>query len=390
MKTSGIVLISTIALAFFGCKIEQIILPGDIKGLVSDASNYAPIGAASVILNQLNDSAITGTDGIYQFKNLSPGQYSIQASKLSYATIKMNITVSSAKTNEINFPLNEIPSPEFSVPYLDFGIDSSTLDFAISNSTNEILTYIITTSQDWITVYPIYGEIKNDTNTIRVTIDRSSLSKINKYKETIQITTNEGVYYIYVYLNGFFDKRDSKYYKEVRIGNQTWMAENLNFSSPIVPRYCYNNDTNNCSIYGSLYNWNEMMQNAPADEKPIGTTQGVCPVGWHLPTNLEFQSLIGLSNTDSNLKEAGSIWNPNPGDNASGFSALPGGSMMNLGHDILDTLGYAGRWLSSSKSKTGQFPYYSLYLTNSTIYANIQSTGNVYCSVRCVKNPGKK
>ncbi|MFK5894800.1 MAG: FISUMP domain-containing protein [Pseudomonadota bacterium] len=138
-------------------------------------------------------------------------------------------------------------------------------------------------------------------------------------------------------------------YSTVQIGIRCWMAENLNIGTMIsgssnqtdngtIEKYCYGNNTSNCDIYGGLYQWDEMMQYVTTEG-----AQGICPTGWHLPTDAEWCTLenyvdagtvscsaTGWRGTDAggNLKEAGtSHWiSPNTGaTNSSGFTGLPGG-----------------------------------------------------------------
>ncbi len=111
----------------------------------------------------------------------------------------------------------------------------------------------------------------------------------------------------------------------------------------IIEKNCYDNDPTNCDVYGGLYDWDEMMQYSSSDNGIIGTTQGISPPGWHIPTDAEWKTLemyLGMTqsevdstglrgtNEGDKLKEIGtSHWNfPNESaTNESGFTALPGG-----------------------------------------------------------------
>ena len=121
------------------------------------------------------------------------------------------------------------------------------------------------------------------------------------------------------------------------------MAENLNIgttisgatdmaNNSIIEKYCNENNTANCDTYGGLYQWNEMMEYSTTPG-----VQGICPTGWHLPTDAEWTVLTsylgGESIAGGKMKTTGTIeagtglwYAPNNGaTNSSGFSALPGG-----------------------------------------------------------------
>lgn len=114
--------------------------------------------------------------------------------------------------------------------------------------------------------------------------------------------------------------RDSFSYKTVQIGDQCWMAENLNtgktilcleqggFNCSTIPsdtseieKWCYKNNPENCSIYGGLYSWAEAMQlsdsctggecSSQINEKH----QGICPNDWHIPTDKEWGGFVWVS-----------------------------------------------------------------------------------------------
>jgi len=111
----------------------------------------------------------------------------------------------------------------------------------------------------------------------------------------------------------FTDPRDGKTYKTVKIGNQTWMAENLNYECE--GSKFYDNDPANAEKYGRLYDW--------------ATAFKACPSGWHIPSKEEWRTLVdyagGFDISGKELK-ARSGWRTNSGTDAFGFSALPGGT----------------------------------------------------------------
>lgn len=139
--------------------------------------------------------------------------------------------------------------------------------------------------------------------------------------------------------SGFFtDKRDGIEYKWIRINKQIWMAENLNAGyytqsnvsqsdNGITEKYCYNDNILNCTTYGGLYKWDEMMQNSQSPG-----TQGICPENWHLPQDWEWAQMIfylgGKVVSYGRIKEVGTRhWKISTKgvNNVSRFTALPGG-----------------------------------------------------------------
>lgn len=110
----------------------------------------------------------------------------------------------------------------------------------------------------------------------------------------------------------FYDDRDGKTYRKVKIGTQTWMADNLDYEKE--GSLCYADDEANCVKYGRLYTWE--------------LAQSVCPDGWHLPSPSEFQLMLDVVERDFGSTSAlfSSEWDYDlNGLNASGFSALPAG-----------------------------------------------------------------
>jgi uncharacterized protein (TIGR02145 family) len=182
----------------------------------------------------------------------------------------------------------------------------------------------------------------------------------------------------------FTDPRDGRIYKTVKIGEQVWMAENLNvdrfMNGDIIshaktneewiqagnekkPAWCYyNNDTNNGFTYGKLYNW-----------YAVNDSRGLAPAGWHVSTNSEwydkllpsvgegklFRTGVALENRAKlNLRSEIGWPDKEKGKNLVGFSALPGGKRDSDGEfskifknayfwysDIMDLKGVLGHYL---------------------------------------------
>ncbi len=109
------------------------------------------------------------------------------------------------------------------------------------------------------------------------------------------------------------DSRDGHRYRVVKIGNQIWLAQNLNFSC--ANSWCYGGDTARCSIFGRLYNWY--------------TATEVCPSGWHLPRHEEWDELAdvvgGSDDAGQKLKTTGGWSEHGNGFDAFGYGVRPGG-----------------------------------------------------------------
>ncbi len=209
------------------------------------------------------------------------------------------------------------------------------------------------------------------------------------------------------------DVRDSQSYTTIQIGTQCWMAENLNIgtminstsggtnsdgeqtNNSIIEKYCYDNNTTNCDTYGGLYQWDEMMQYVSTEG-----TQGICPTGWHLPTDAEWCTLenyvdagtvscsaTGWRGTDAggNLKETGiTHWSsPNTGaTNSSGFTVLPGGYTFPNG-SFENLTNYAYFWSSSVSGPSAWSRGLDYNLAQVYRHDNNQAYG---WGVRCVLN----
>lgn len=114
----------------------------------------------------------------------------------------------------------------------------------------------------------------------------------------------------------FIDPRDGQRYRSIKIGNQTWMADNLNYKC--TGSFEYNNDESHTLTYGRLYFYIENMN--------------ICPDGWHLPSSSEFETLCdylgGREIAGAKMKDNSNyLWKSLTieSNNSSGFSAIPAG-----------------------------------------------------------------
>jgi uncharacterized protein (TIGR02145 family) len=194
------------------------------------------------------------------------------------------------------------------------------------------------------------------------------------------------------------DSRDGKTYNTVFIGNQCWLAQNMNLgvrvnattsqtNNGVIEKLCYNDVESNCDIYGGLYSWDEMMQYISVEGG-----KGICPTGWHIPTTSEFLQLFnalgGLQAAGGPLKETGTTyWNtPNTGaTNSSGFTTLPGGfyhpagSFYNLGVNT-------DFWTSSPGNSSNTITSFTIAYDRITVVQNNYTLKTNAFSVRCLKD----
>jgi len=188
---------------------------------------------------------------------------------------------------------------------------------------------------------------------------------------------------------------DSNHYSTVTIGTQVWMAENLNVGSKIngdyfqsnngiIEKYCYDDDESNCSIYGGLYQWNEMMR---YDSTP--GIQGICPDGWHLPVDSELtvlQTYLGGNLiAGETMKEACTYnWNGNTINrtDSSGFTARAGGVHDYTGYFELGSGAYfwSSTNLSWDETSGWNIRYNQIWFTHGSYVKRLGF------SVRCIMN----
>ncbi|MEA1877503.1 MAG: FISUMP domain-containing protein [Bacteroidota bacterium] len=221
------------------------------------------------------------------------------------------------------------------------------------------------------------------TNYAQNGFDRDNLEYKTTYywkviAKDVKGNTTEGPVWQFSTLNLTFgsltDTRDGQNYTTIEIGNQWWMAENLNYVSN--SSYCYNDDPAFCDKYGRLYTWESALS--------------ACPDEWHLPTKEEFEEMVdhlgGTEGAGGMLKDYESnYWRePNSGaSNISGFGALPAGRRYD--HGLSTGSGYYAQFYSSTEYQTNEAYNLTLgYDYNTAFLYNYKKKYAI--SVRCIKD----
>jgi uncharacterized protein (TIGR02145 family) len=200
--------------------------------------------------------------------------------------------------------------------------------------------------------------------------------------------------------SALLDSRDGKIYNTVLIGSQCWMQQNLNVGTLVtgtttqgsscasIQKYCYNNSEPSCSANGGLYQWNQAMCGST-----VAGSQGVCPVGWHIPTHDEFTVLERTTCT------SGSCTTDFPYDTSTtGYRGTnEGTTLKNMSGSFkgvlsgyrdtdgsFNSLGVSALFWSSLRSGTSAWSR-NLASSNAGVIRN--TTGKTYgFSVRCLKD----
>ena len=210
---------------------------------------------------------------------------------------------------------------------------------------------------------------------------------------------------------------DGNVYHTVQIGAQCWMKENLRtthfadgtaiptnstYSSTVAYWYYPNNNSSNAVAYGLLYNWTAVMHGAASSNTNPRGVQGICPEGWHVPSDAEWYQLTDFVSSRSVWRCSGSQdniakalasktgWNSYSGtcyvgnvpsdNNATRFSAMPAGRYSGSYYNFTE---YARYWTSTEDGSNAWYRY--LYYSSATVQRSTYSKSYAQ-SVRCLKD----
>ena len=184
MKKSSIQLALGVVLAFVllmtSCAKEKTPTTGRIQGIVTNSITNEPIQGVNISLSPTGLSAVTGSDGRYQFNNLEPGQYTVQGMKAGYESNTKNITIVADNISSGDMTMKPMVSGfTLNVQTLDFGESFSQLQFKIINASSVMpLSWEIEESLNWLTATPNSGNLQGgQETTVSVNIDRTQIQQ---------------------------------------------------------------------------------------------------------------------------------------------------------------------------------------------------------------------
>lgn len=188
------------------------------------------------------------------------------------------------------------------------------------------------------------------------------------------------------------DARDGQTYKTVKIGNQVWIAENLNYKTS--GSVCYDNNLANCKKYGALYTWDAANK--------------ACPSGWHLPNYDEWDTLVvnalgSYISSDKKLKSKSGWKAGENGSDSFGFAVLPAGlrnfkinatgflaresaGYFNSEDDVyFEDEGESAHFWSSTEANNDDAHHWGFHYLNGSAFHNAMDKNKGF-SVRCVQD----
>jgi len=353
--------------------------------IIPDNVNY------KTILWKSNDNSIAEVDDYGKVTAIRTGKTQILAMSEDHSIITMCVVNVSQK----------------SIPISDISLSDSVIVLTQNESINITANIIPANADNQIVTW------KSTNNSIAAIKD----GKVNAFKRgTVLITAtsdnNKSATCIVTVLGKFTDHRDGNVYLETNIGDQVWMAENLRYLPKVsndvsyfVPcYYVYGytgtdlitaKDNENYKTYGALYNWAAATNNEVINDNN-NKIKGICPEGWHLPSDVEWQELMTFLGEDEKavikLKAVGTakdgtgLWNDTniKATNESGFSAIPGGAFNRS--RVYTGIGSTGFWWSSTPHETYTSWCHSLGFYSHSSFNWGYDMINCGFSVRCLRD----
>lgn len=256
--------------------------------------------------------------------------------------------------------------------------------------------------------------VKQSSSSIKPLEDSSSSNSVEKKSSSSSKTAAKEVTTEYLNQDMFakgkygdlLDTRDNQLYRTIKIGTQNWMAQDLNYIPEeneidgVFKSRCNLDNPDNCEIYGRLYTWAAAMNlsliynDEDASSLITAPHRGICPKGWHIPSNADFETLRNYVVTTTGDNEdlatylrSTKLWSESEaGTDDFGFSIIPMGS--HIGYFQLK--GYQADFWAATESESDETIAYHWYISrdHESFEHDVTSYGtkDYYYAVRCVEN----
>lgn len=214
-------------------------------------------------------------------------------------------------------------------------------------------------------------------------------------KPLVYTKSDHGIPWVTANYEVFQDARDGQLYRAVTIGKQTWMAENLNFRGTGPDSgFCHAASSDTCAKYGRLYTWSTAMAEAASSKLAPSGVRGVCPAGWHIPSSIEWDTLIAVIERDPLVGagkggialKATAGWRDSTaakGTDRFGFRGLPSG--YRYPSQVYAYLGVGGGWWTATLYDPSQAHRRDLGNTYDNVFRGTYPPQSGF-AVRCVKD----
>ncbi len=201
--TLALGVVFALVLGLASCTKEKV--TGRIQGIVTNANTTEPIQGVNISLSPTGASAVTGSDGRYEFNNLEVGNYTVQGVKAGFESNTKNISITAGNVSSGDMQLRPtVNGFRLNVEYLDFGTNFSQLQFKIINaSATSPLSWEIMESMNWMTVTPSTGNLQGgQETTVTVNIDRSLITQSTTANITVRSADQSVVLPVNVSVSG--------------------------------------------------------------------------------------------------------------------------------------------------------------------------------------------
>lgn len=338
--------------------------------------NKSSFGVNSILDTKIDSLVVTGSSII---KKIFTGLPDMVGNFLNLSNLIINVSPPEAPTlvSPANSSIDQSVSPTFS-----WNSSTTSTSYTIQVSTNNIFSSIVYEGSGLsATSQMITGLDKTTTYYWRMNATNNyGISAYSTVWSFTTISTCGSVTSVTYY---------GKTYNTISIKNQCWLKENLDVGTMIprdqmqtntglIEKYCFDNILENCATYGGLYQWDEAMQYVTTNG-----AKGICPIGWHIPTQTDFERLVWAVNNDGNaLKAIGQGKGSGAGTNNSGFSAMLAGYCAYPYYFYGDIAYFWGSTVSIPSASSTRM---NLFIDRNEIYLYPDYLSNGF-SVRCIKD----